>query len=52
MQVLPTKYLDLVTTHETAIKNQFGDALYQRFVAGRYSLREFMELKRFLKTLI
>jgi hypothetical protein len=52
MQRLPPNYQSILEAHEAEVKAHFGDRFYDRIIEGEFSPMDFLELKRFLATLI
>ena len=52
MEPLPPKMKELVEKYESDIKDEFGEAFFERLVAGRYNQPDFWKVRRFLATLI
>ncbi len=49
---LPKKFKALIEQYETEIRAELGDAIYDRLVEGRYRPIDFLNVRRFLATLI
>jgi hypothetical protein len=51
MPTYPTKILTVIQSKEAEIKAKFGAPFYDRLVAGDASIREFITVQQFLRTL-